>query len=51
MEFVSSRLVRDLANQKYVLGILRNMGMVEMFAKNYFQSKLVSSVCELVPFV
>ena len=51
MEFVSSKLVRDLANQKYVLAILKNMGMVEMFAKNYLQSKIVSSICELVPFV
>ena len=51
LDYTSSKLIKDLANQKYVLSTMKGLGVVEIFPSNYLQSKVFSSVSKRVPFI
>jgi pimeloyl-ACP methyl ester carboxylesterase len=51
LEHTSSQLIKDLANQKYVMSAIKRIGVVELFPSNYLQNKVFSSICTMMPFI
>ena len=51
LDHSSSNLLKELANQKFLIDTIKSIGLFEMFPSNYLQNRVFSTICTTVPFL